>query len=67
MSREAMEKALVAINDLVNVYVAPDFCSPETRAEARKRIIDNGGSLAYCGDTLAALRAALAAPQEGKP
>ena len=42
----ALEQTTRAIDDLLNMYAA-DFCDEDRLREARNRILQNGGTLAY--------------------
>lgn len=48
---ETLNAAITALDDWTNTY-ASEFCDENRVAEARKRIKDNGGTVAYIADTV---------------
>ena len=51
--REALRKSTQALNDWISVYAA-QFCDEARVKEARDRISDHGGTLAYVTDIVCA-------------
>ncbi len=49
--REALKRSSQALNDWLNVY-ASLFCDEKRVNEARKRIRDSGGTVAYIADVV---------------
>ena len=47
--RKALDRSRIAIDDWLNTY-ASEFCDEARVAEAGKRIMDSGGTLAYIAD-----------------
>jgi hypothetical protein len=56
--KEALRHSMIALDDWLNTY-APEFCDEERVKEARKRIMDEGGTLAYIADLQERNRTAL--------
>lgn len=56
--RDALERSKTALDDWLNTY-ASEFCDEERVAEAGKRIMDGGGTLAYIADIQEQNRVAL--------
>lgn len=61
---EALRMGRVLVDDWINTF-APEFCNEGRVAEARKRIKDAGGTLAYLSEAGAVFAAALSAEPEG--
>jgi hypothetical protein len=55
----ALLAAETALDDWLNTY-AEDWCDPERVFDAKERIKDNGGTVAYIADTQVIIREAIA-------
>jgi hypothetical protein len=55
---EALKRSITALDDWLNTY-ASEFCHEWRVKEARERIMEEGGTLAYIGDLQAQNRKAL--------
>ena len=60
---QLLRRAVVALNDWTQTY-AEEFCDPENVEQAKKRIEESGGTIAYIADLVSDINAFLAQPEQ---